>query len=86
MPLPLRTSARPTKTAATARMPTQLNGIERFNKKLDNVPGAMLLNCVCERYGVSFKKERDSVRLASVLAPDEIPAEIRRTIEEIGRY
>ncbi|WP_329683564.1 AAA family ATPase [Longimicrobium sp.] len=60
--------------------------IERrwVNDKLSLVPGDLLLDCICRRYGVRFRKERDSVRLASKLLNDEIAPEIRRFLSDVG--
>jgi putative ATP-dependent endonuclease of OLD family len=52
--------------------------------KLNVVPGDMLLNQVCEKYGVRFKKERDGVRLAALMLESEIDDEVKRFIREIG--
>lgn len=53
-------------------------------KKTDFVPGDLLLDNVCRRFGVRFNKERDSSRLAALMTVDEIPSEIRRLIQEVG--
>ncbi len=53
--------------------------------KLDKVPGDMLLDMVCSKYGVRFKKERDGLRLAALLTKDEIAGDIKAIVEEIGR-
>jgi len=47
-------------------------------RRLWVVPGDELLDCVCKRFGVRFRKERDGARLASLLRPDEIPGELRK--------
>lgn len=50
-------------------------------RKLDLVPGDILIDEACKRFGVRFKKEQDSARLASLMSPGEIPAEIRDLLE-----
>ncbi|MEW6047523.1 MAG: AAA family ATPase [Bacillota bacterium] len=45
--------------------------------KMALVPGSVLLDKVCSRFGVRFRKRRDAGRLASLMAPDEIAAEMR---------
>lgn len=51
-------------------------------KKLDIVPGALLLDQVCQQYGVRFKKERDGARLASLMNEHEIDDEIKGFLKE----
>lgn len=45
--------------------------------RLNVVPGDELVDCVCKEFGTRFKKERDAGRLASLLRPEEVPAELR---------
>ena len=52
-------------------------------QKLAIVPGDLLLDMVCQQYGVRFKKERDSARLAAYMNENEIDSKIKRMIEEI---
>jgi len=54
------------------------------SRKLDLVPGDLLLDLVCKEYGVRFKKDRDSARLAALMNQEEIPQEITELINEIG--
>jgi putative ATP-dependent endonuclease of the OLD family len=54
-------------------------------KKLEIVPGDELLDAVCQKFGVRFHKDRDGVRLASLLNPEDIPEEIREILRELGR-
>ncbi|MDZ8054068.1 MAG: ATP-dependent nuclease [Aulosira sp. ZfuVER01] len=53
------------------------------SKKLDLVPGDILLDEVCQRYNVRFKKEKDTYRLAGLMEKDEINQEIKDIIQEI---
>ena len=53
-------------------------------KKLHLVPGAELLDMVCQAYGIRFKKEQDGPRLASLVSATEIPAEIQQILREIA--
>jgi hypothetical protein len=53
-------------------------------KKLHLAPGDILLDCVCKRFGVRFKKGVDGPRLASFMAPEDIDPEIKRIIRELG--
>lgn len=52
--------------------------------KLDLVPGDVLLDAVCRKFNVRFKKERDSVRLASLMTEDEIDGDIKQIIRAIA--
>ena len=52
-------------------------------KKLDIVPGDILLDEVCKEYGLRFKKEKDTAKLANLMQKDEIDPEIKRVIQEI---
>jgi predicted ATP-dependent endonuclease of OLD family len=53
------------------------------SKKMDIVPGDLLLDAVCKKYNLRFKKEKDTSKLASLMRKDEIDPEIRRVIQEI---
>jgi putative ATP-dependent endonuclease of OLD family len=53
------------------------------NKKLALVPGDELLDGVCQRYEVRFRKERDAQRLASLLHAEEVPAALRTLLSKI---
>jgi predicted ATP-dependent endonuclease of OLD family len=53
-------------------------------KKLDIVPGDLLLDMVCKNYGTRFKKERDGSRLAALMTESEIDNEVCEIIREIG--
>jgi putative ATP-dependent endonuclease of OLD family len=48
------------------------------------VPGDLLLGAVAGRFGVRFKKDRDSVRLAKLMKANEIPGEIDTIIRDIS--
>lgn len=52
--------------------------------KLAIVPGDLLLDMVCQKYGVRFNKDRDGERLAARMNEDEIAMEIGKIIREIG--
>ena len=51
--------------------------------KLSIVPGDMLLDKVCQKYGVRFRKEQDGPRLAALMTESEINPEIREIIKKI---
>lgn len=53
--------------------------------KLNVVPGDQLLDMVCQRYGVRFKKDRDGSRLAALMQQEEIDQEIQDIVSEIGK-
>lgn len=52
--------------------------------KLYLVPGDQLLDMVCRRFNVRYKKELDGVRLAALLTENEIDEEIKEIIRAIG--
>jgi len=52
--------------------------------KLNLVPGDVLLDMVCQRFNVRYKKELDGVRLAALLTENEIDDEIKEIIRAIG--
>lgn len=54
------------------------------SRKLDIIPGDILLDMVCKEYGVRFKKERDGARLAALMNESEINEEVKQIIREIG--
>jgi hypothetical protein len=54
------------------------------SSKLNVVPGDALLDLVSQVYGVRFRKEQDSVRLAQLMTESEIQGEIQQIIREIG--
>jgi predicted ATP-dependent endonuclease of OLD family len=54
-------------------------------EKLSLVQGDLLLDEVCKKYGVRFKKERDSARLASFMKEQEIDSEVKKIIQEISK-
>jgi putative ATP-dependent endonuclease of OLD family len=47
------------------------------------VPGDLLLDEVCKHFGCRFVKEKDSPRVAALMAPGEIAAEIQAVVREI---
>lgn len=64
----------------------QLQQLENtwLSNKLHIVPGDTLLDLVCKEFGVRFKKEQDSPRLAQLMNESEIAQEIQQIIREIG--
>lgn len=52
--------------------------------KLNLVPGDILLDNVCQSFGVRFKKEKDAVRLASLMSEDEISSEIKDLLQKFS--
>ena len=52
-------------------------------KKMDIVPGDLLLDAVFKEYNLRFKKEKDTSKLASLMRKDEIDSEIKKVINEI---
>ena len=66
---------------------TQSASIEEAwpNKKLDLVPGDILLDMVCKRFGTRFRKTIDGEKLARLVPDQEIPLEIRSIIRDITR-
>lgn len=53
-------------------------------RKLQIVPGDILLDRVCQKFGVRFKKGVDGPRLASLMTEKDIDGEIKRIIRELG--
>jgi len=53
--------------------------------KLAIVPGDILLDRVCQKYGVRFLKERDGGRLAALMDASDINGDIKSIITDIGR-
>ncbi|NEQ75023.1 MAG: AAA family ATPase [Okeania sp. SIO2C9] len=53
-------------------------------KKLDIVPGDLLLDQVCQIYNVRFNKKKDASRMAALMDKDKIDSEICEIIKEIG--
>jgi energy-coupling factor transporter ATP-binding protein EcfA2 len=53
-------------------------------EKLDLVPGSELLDKVLQHYGVRFKKETDSSRLAALMTVDEINPELIHFVKMLG--
>lgn len=54
------------------------------SEKLSIVPGDELLDTVCRRFGVRFKKESDSLNLASLMTDGEIDSEIKELLQHIA--
>lgn len=55
-----------------------------LKNKLDIIPGDLLLDQICQEYGVRFKKSTDGARLASFMDKEDIDSEIKDLIKEIG--
>jgi putative ATP-dependent endonuclease of the OLD family len=53
-------------------------------EKLSIVPGDILLDRVCQDFGVRFKKDLDAGRLAALMNEGEVDTELSRIISEIG--
>jgi len=53
--------------------------------KQDIVPGPELLDLLCQRFGIRFRKESDSHRLAALLTADEVDPEIRDILQALGK-
>lgn len=53
------------------------------SQKVDMVPGDLLLDSVCKKFGLRFRKNRDSGRLASLMNETEIDSEIKEFISQI---
>jgi putative ATP-dependent endonuclease of the OLD family len=66
------------------RRHTESADSEWNSSKLNVVPGDLVLDAVCEKHGVRFKKERDAVRLAALMRDSEIDDEMKRIIRELG--
>jgi hypothetical protein len=62
----------------------QVEQLWEAGKKLEVVPGDLLLDHVFQRFGVRFKKERDSERLAALTPEHLIPRELADLIVEVA--
>jgi hypothetical protein len=51
--------------------------------KSDIVPGDFLLDRVCQRFGVRFRKDTDSARLAALMEESEIDPQIKSLLREV---
>ncbi|NEQ68266.1 MAG: AAA family ATPase [Symploca sp. SIO2D2] len=69
------------KLETTVEEQTKLVESDWATKKRDLVPGDLLLDKVCQSFGVRFKKEKDSVRLASFMEKSEIDLEITEILD-----
>jgi hypothetical protein len=72
--------------SAEQRIEEETSHVEKSwaDKKLEIVPGDILLDRVCERFGVRFKKGIDGPRLASLMPESDIDQQIKRVIRELG--
>jgi hypothetical protein len=52
--------------------------------KLSLVPGDLLLDRICQHFGVRYSKVRDGSPLASFVSPDDVPWEIESFLRGIG--
>jgi putative ATP-dependent endonuclease of the OLD family len=76
------TEARVKQAIADARL--DVDGSWKSNKTA-LVPGDVLLDEVCKRFGTRFKKDADGVKLAGLMTDYEIPVEIKDLLQEIAR-
>jgi putative ATP-dependent endonuclease of the OLD family len=77
------TSAKEAVDVIVEEQKTLLN--EQWDKKFCSiVPGDLLLDCVCKKFGVRYKKDKDGARLASMMHADEIASDIKATIRAVG--
>ena len=53
-------------------------------EKLNTVPGDLLLDKVCKRFGVRFKKDLDSARVAAMMKEGEIDFSIQTLLRQIA--
>jgi putative ATP-dependent endonuclease of the OLD family len=53
------------------------------SNKLDMIPGDLLLDSVCKKFGYRFRKMQDSKRLATLMTENEIDEEIKNIIGQI---
>ena len=54
------------------------------DQKLNLVQGDFLIDLVCQKFGVRFKKERDAARLASFMREEDIDPSLKSIIREIS--
>jgi putative ATP-dependent endonuclease of the OLD family len=54
------------------------------NNKLKLVPGDLLIDRVCQKFGVRFRKKTDAAKLAALMTVNEIPDEMRSFLIEVG--
>ncbi len=64
---------------------TEKVGAEWEGRKLQLVPGDLLLDAVFKRYGVRFRKESDGSRLARLMDSSKIAKDLRGILESIAR-
>lgn len=62
---------------------TKFVGDNWNTKKFDIIPGNLLIDEICKKNGVRFKKEKDSELIASLMNSEEIDTEIKDLIHEI---
>jgi putative ATP-dependent endonuclease of OLD family len=54
------------------------------SRKLHIVPGSELIDGVCQRFGIRFRKERDGGRLADQFTSESIPNELETLIRKLA--
>jgi putative ATP-dependent endonuclease of OLD family len=74
-----------TQSAAVIEEQTRLIDHNWDQRKFDFVPGDVLLDCVCQKFGVRFKKNNDGPRLASLMQKHEMDTQIRELITEMAK-
>lgn len=52
--------------------------------RMNLVPGDILIDQVCQEFGIRYRKERDASRLASFLSTDSIDLELRKLIRSLS--
>ena len=73
------------KSAHVIEEQTRLVNDSWDQRKFDYVQGDVLLDCVCQRFGVRFKKGNDGPRLASLMQKHEMDTQIRELITEMAK-
>jgi putative ATP-dependent endonuclease of the OLD family len=69
--------------AATCREQEAAITADWHAEKLSIVPGDELLDAVCRKFGVRFRKEADSLRLAALMTKEEIDPEIAKLLRSV---
>ncbi|MFE4693781.1 AAA family ATPase [Streptomyces sp. NPDC056749] len=52
-------------------------------RKIEIVPGEEILALLLQRYGLRFNKRQDGVKIADLMTPDDIPAEVSTIIRSL---
>jgi len=53
--------------------------------KLSLIPGDILIDNICKKYGIRFNKSKDGARLAKLMERGEIDEEIQRYLDSLFR-